>query len=74
MGMGRTSLGNDGLRRFKLSWGTTESVVSYWRYDFRQRALVQGEDKAEGWHNGVFRLMPGPVARLAGALMYRHLA
>ena len=30
---GRTSLGNDGLRRFKSSWGTTEETINYFRFD-----------------------------------------
>ncbi len=32
------------------------------------------KDKVTGWHNHVFRCMPGPLARMAGRLMYPHLS
>ncbi len=30
---GRTSLTNEGLRRFKLGWGTTEELIRYFQWD-----------------------------------------
>src|SRR5205814_251130 len=33
---GRTSLDNDGLRRFKCGWNADESLIEYVRYDCRQ--------------------------------------
>jgi len=72
---GRTSLQNEGLRKFKLGWATTEHRIDCWRYDLSKQAFAPGRDHAEeGWHKPLFRLLPIPLARLAGAILYRHAA
>lgn len=70
---GRTSLGNDGLRRFKLGWGAAESRAGYLKYDLRRDRFVTDRDLASGWHNALFRRLPLPVLRWVGARLYRHL-
>ena len=35
LNLGRTGLGNQGLRRFKLSWGSSEETIKYFRFDCR---------------------------------------
>jgi hypothetical protein len=72
--MGRTSVGNEGLRRFKLNWGAQEYKIEYVKYDLRQNAFVTDTDIAEGWHNRVFRALPLGLSRMIGAALYRHLA
>jgi hypothetical protein len=72
--MGRTSLSNEGLRRFKQGWGTVESTVEYFRHDFGSGKFVGDKDESSGWHNKVFRAMPRGMARLVGAGLYRHWA
>ncbi len=72
--LGRTSLGNEGLRRFKLGWGAEEHPIEYVKFDFRKEAFVTESDGATGWHNRVFRAMPAGVSRMAGAALYRHCA
>lgn len=71
---GRTSLSNEGLRRFKLGWGATESRIRYLTYDFLKSAFVVSRDRAFGWHNRLFRAMPMWVARMAGSLLYKRFA
>jgi hypothetical protein len=71
---GRTSLGNEGLRRFKLGWGTTERPIDYVRHDPRTGGFVTAKDESSGWHNRVFRLLPIPISRMIGAAFYRHVA
>jgi CelD/BcsL family acetyltransferase involved in cellulose biosynthesis len=71
---GRTSLSNTGLRKFKLGWGTKEQQIRYVRYDPRITAFVTAKDEAQGWHNRIFQTLPLPLSRLAGALLYRHIA
>jgi hypothetical protein len=71
---GRTSLANEGLRRFKLGFGTAEHRIDYFKYDLRKDDFVADRDKVFGWFNGVFRLMPMPVSRMVGRLLYRHLS
>ncbi len=70
---GRTSLANEGLRRFKLSWSPVEKLIEYSKFDTAKQAWVTSNDKASGFHNTLFRAMPAPLNRLAGALLYPHL-
>ncbi len=71
---GRTSLKNEGLRRFKLGWGTQERSIDYFRYDQRKAGFVTARDESSGWHNRLFRMLPIPLSRLVGAALYRHVA
>lgn len=57
--------------QFKNGWGGREYVINYWKYDFRQRKVVQESSKEHGFHNKIFRRMPMPVLRLVGNLIYR---
>lgn len=72
--LGRTSLANEGLRRFKLGFGAEESQCTYRRYDFRSRSFVQDVDRAEGWMNHLFRRAPERILRWAGEILYPHLS
>jgi CelD/BcsL family acetyltransferase involved in cellulose biosynthesis len=74
LNLGRTSLSNDGLRRFKLGLGAVEEEIRYMKYDFASEKFVKDVDRAEGWHNRVFARMPLPVLRLAGSVLYPHLS
>jgi hypothetical protein len=71
---GRTSLSNKGLRSYKLSWGATEHALEYAKFDCRRSAFVVEVDRASGWHNKVFSLLPLQISRVAGALLYKHVA
>lgn len=72
--LGRTSLANEGLRRFKLSLGAREESITYCKYDLVRDRFVTDSDRAEGWHNRVFRCLPTPLLRLAGHVLYPHLS
>ena len=72
--LGRTSLGNDGLRKFKLGWGAAEHKIEYMKFDLKKNEFVQGADETSGWHTRVFRVMPVFMARNAGAALYKHWA
>jgi hypothetical protein len=71
--LGRTSLENDGLRRFKLSWGAKEEKIEYFRFDPATNTCLTGRDNASGFHNTVFARLPARVNQLIGALVYPHL-
>ena len=45
--LGRTSLANEGLRRFKLGLGAREEKIEYYKYDFRKESFVSDVDRAE---------------------------
>ena len=72
--LGRTSLANEGLRRFKLGFGAAEHRIEYSKYDFRRRKFVVDRDRAEGWLNRIFQCLPLPLLRLAGQALYPHLS
>jgi len=71
---GRSSIANEGLRQFKLSFGTEEYKIDYFKYDFHKEDFVTDRDKVFGWFNGAFRLMPIPLSRILGILLYKHLS
>jgi hypothetical protein len=70
---GRTSFSNDGLRRYKLGWGATEQIISYFKYTLAKETFVRDKDQVVGWYNRVFRRMPLALARGAGSLLYRFM-
>src|SRR2546426_429214 len=51
---GRSSMVQEGLRRFKLGFGTREHRIDYYRYDLREGRFSQGRDAAFGWYNRLF--------------------
>ena len=72
--LGRTSMSNEGLRRFKLSLGADEHTISYAKYDLNHHSFVRESDRAEGPINRIFRCLPSPLFRLAGQMIYPHLS
>ncbi len=71
--LGRTEPGNSGLRQFKAGWGASERTINYYRYDLGKKAFVRTPLSVSGTHNAIFRRMPAPLLRAAGAIMYRHM-
>jgi CelD/BcsL family acetyltransferase involved in cellulose biosynthesis len=71
--MGRTSLHNEGLRQFKLGWGTAESTIEYFKFDTAAGTWAADSDRASGIHNAIFSRLPLPINRLMGRLLYPHL-
>lgn len=72
--LGRTSLDNEGLRRFKLGWGAHERKIDYAHFDCKQGAYIEVKDRSSGWHSCLFKHIPTSLARLVGSLAYRHVA
>ena len=70
---GRTAMNDNGLRRFKLSWGTDESIIEYFKFALGPNVWVNSCRNARGFSTGLFRRLPLRVNRLAGALVYPHL-
>jgi CelD/BcsL family acetyltransferase involved in cellulose biosynthesis len=71
---GRTDLHEEGLRRFKRSWGAFESQIRYFRYE---RVCRPANDRISrggyGLYTRVFRRLPLFVNRSVGKLVYPHL-
>jgi len=70
---GRTSIGDDGLRRFKLSWGAGEETIEYFKFALGANMWVNGSRNERVFHRGLFRRLPLRINRFAGALVYPHL-
>jgi hypothetical protein len=70
---GRTSADNDGLRRFKLGWGSKVESLVYSRLDPQSTHWSTPSPESTGLHNRIFRSLPLPVNRLLGTLCYPHL-
>jgi hypothetical protein len=74
MHFGRTSFGNDGLRKYKAGWGPEETTLEYFKFNIPKQAYVVDRDRSEGGHNQLFGRLPRPLFRLAGRMLYRHLS
>jgi hypothetical protein len=72
--LGRTSLANEGLRRFKLNLGAVEDRLEYVKFDLQRNCFQTETDGVAGWHNAVFHRLPVCLARTAGELLYKHWA
>jgi lipid II:glycine glycyltransferase (peptidoglycan interpeptide bridge formation enzyme) len=70
---GRTEQENEGLRRFKLSWGTEEETIRYFRVDPLGRQCLVAAPHDSGFHTRIFGRLPSVLNRLAGSMIYRHL-
>jgi hypothetical protein len=70
---GRTDKDNDGLRRFKVSWGATEEEIHYARFEMGNGSWKAAQPPGSGLHKHVFRALPASLNRLAGAIIYPHL-
>ena len=68
--LGRTDMGHESLREFKLSWGADESTLEYYE-------LAEGQRRTEGAglarHAApLIRRSPPLVSRLIGEALYRY--
>ncbi len=73
LNLGRTDLWDDGLLRFKRTWGAEEALIRYYRYDLGKDAFVRKRAGAGAWYPKVFARVPIPLARLIGRFAYRHV-
>jgi len=71
--MGRTDLANEGLRRFKRGFGAREYDIRYHRMNLRTGGFLEGAGRPEGAGTRVARLLPMPLFRLAGRLLYPQM-
>jgi CelD/BcsL family acetyltransferase involved in cellulose biosynthesis len=73
--LGRCELENEGLRRFKLGWGATETPLSYYCYPAAGAASAAERTRGARRLLGLFvRFAPDWALRQAGALLYRYAA
>jgi hypothetical protein len=68
---GRTEPENQGLLQFKRGWGTEEGRVAYYKLNIRENAFAAARNDTTSYL--AFKLLPIPVLRLAGSVLYRHV-
>jgi hypothetical protein len=69
---GRTNIDQDGLRRFKLGWGTKEYVMGYFKYDLANDSIKISTSKFGSVTQLVFSKMPILASRVLGSVLYKH--
>jgi lipid II:glycine glycyltransferase (peptidoglycan interpeptide bridge formation enzyme) len=70
---GRTAVDHEGLRRFKLGWGTEERLIPYSRFDVAAGEWRPARSTNPTLLTHLFGHMPLVVNQLAGRLLYPHL-
>jgi lipid II:glycine glycyltransferase (peptidoglycan interpeptide bridge formation enzyme) len=70
--MGRSDIRHTGLIAFKEHWGAQRSTLNYWRYP--ARLMIESRRWAVRSGEVLLRYAPKQVLRLAGSLMYKHMA
>ena len=69
--MGRTDIGHESLREFKLHWGAEETKLTYYELSDAERAPSEGPGLA-GRAAPLIRRSPPVVSRLIGEALYRY--
>jgi hypothetical protein len=69
---GRSETENEGLLQFKRGWGAQESRVAYYRLSLRENTFSAARNGTRSSYP-VFKMLPIPVLRLAGRILYRHV-
>jgi hypothetical protein len=73
LSFGRTSMSQEGLRRFKLGFGAQERQLHYSKFDLKQNLFVR-ESELPSRLSPLFRHCPTSLARLVGTVLYPHIA
>jgi hypothetical protein len=69
---GRTEPENQGLLQFKRGWGAEERIINYYKYNFAKNTFIEGRPGIKS-SNKFFKMMPSPLLRFTGNLLYRHV-
>jgi hypothetical protein len=73
LSFGRTDLHHDGLRQFKMGWGVAEEPLRYYRYSMKTNRFVCDAEKTSEMSGKVVSMVPLPILRAVGAVLYRHI-
>jgi len=70
---GRTEIGHDGLRRFKIGWNTEELSIFTTRYNIKKKSFIPASISTQGFHNKIFSNTPEILLRTIGNILYKHI-
>jgi CelD/BcsL family acetyltransferase involved in cellulose biosynthesis len=71
--LGRTALNHHGLRRFKLSCGSQEKMIHYFKVETAVGLPIRDRKKPLAFQRAIFGRLPVALNCLAGSLIYPHL-
>lgn len=74
LSFGKTEAFHEGLWRFKEGFGATRIMMQDHCYIVRSSRKIKETPGVHGIHNIFFKLMPVPLLRLSGELLYRYSA
>jgi len=69
---GRTEKQNRGLLQFKRGWRGKETIINYYKYDIASNSFVKDNSGLKSSYH-LFKLLPNPLLKAIGALLYRHV-
>jgi CelD/BcsL family acetyltransferase involved in cellulose biosynthesis len=72
--LGRTDIGNEGLRNFKLSWGSVEEPLVYESLGSKPGSVAPADGMATRMLGPVIRHSPLLICRAVGETLYRYAA
>lgn len=70
---GRTEINHEGLRRFKLGFGTEERMIFTTRFNIDTNKFISADLKTEGFYNKIFNTMPVWILKSIGNMLYKHI-
>lgn len=70
---GRTNPDNEGLLQFKSGWGTTESIMKYYKFDIDKNTFQKAGFEVGDSLQRVFNRMPIPLLKMVSFLSYKHI-
>ncbi|GAB4294790.1 MAG: hypothetical protein Kow0098_16600 [Ignavibacteriaceae bacterium] len=70
---GKTEAENEGLRRFKLGWNTSEEILYSYRIEPVSKKFIPVISRTSGSHTKLFSRMPVFISKILGKLAYRHI-
>jgi len=73
MNLGRTSLENQGLLRYKRNWGAKEYQIYYTKFDIKNRTYIQERRGLGNIPTKLLARLPISVLRIIGRLAYKHI-
>lgn len=72
LSFGKTEIFHEGLARFKEGFGASRILLSDHIYDVSKGKKLEKSPNVHGVHNKIFELMPVPLLRLCGELLYKY--
>lgn len=71
--LGRSDYYDQGLIVFKDRWASTRGLLTYWRFPAPAEGLSMEEGRMLKLAKHFFGLMPKPMQKAAGEILYRHI-